>query len=105
MEKGVLRHAVKDLLPYEILMRKKSPYPKTYDPQYTDIIVDMFRDDVLNNNSPLLQLFDADNLNTLCNEAKPRMPWFGQLMSTPQLRAYLWQIDRWLNAYNISINI
>ena len=31
-EKGLLREAMKDYLPEEILWRKKSPYPKTHHP-------------------------------------------------------------------------
>ena len=33
-EKGLLRYVVKDLLPSEIVDRKKSPYPKTHNPTY-----------------------------------------------------------------------
>ena len=33
-EKSLLRHAFKDILPPELLYRKKSPYPKTYNPNY-----------------------------------------------------------------------
>ncbi|MDE6110769.1 MAG: asparagine synthase (glutamine-hydrolyzing), partial [Eubacterium sp.] len=33
-EKGVLRKAFEDVLPYEITWRKKSPYPKTHNPVY-----------------------------------------------------------------------
>ena len=33
-EKGLLRHAFRDLLPKEIITRKKSPYPKTWNPDY-----------------------------------------------------------------------
>ena len=32
-EKGLLRYAMDGLLPEEVLWRKKSPYPKTYDPR------------------------------------------------------------------------
>ena len=34
VEKALLRDACKDLLPPELLYRKKSPYPKTYSPRY-----------------------------------------------------------------------
>ena len=33
-EKGLLRYVVRDLLPDEIVNRKKSPYPKTHNPNY-----------------------------------------------------------------------
>ncbi|MGN0977582.1 MAG: asparagine synthase (glutamine-hydrolyzing), partial [Faecousia sp.] len=38
MEKGLLRHAVAGLLPEEVLYRKKSPYPKTFDPRYEQLM-------------------------------------------------------------------
>ena len=31
-EKGILRRALKEILPEDILMRRKSPYPKTHNP-------------------------------------------------------------------------
>ena len=34
-EKGLLRKAMEGYLPDEIIYRKKSPYPKTYNPSYT----------------------------------------------------------------------
>ena len=36
--KGLLRPAGEGLLPSEILWRKKSPYPKTYDPAYEKML-------------------------------------------------------------------
>ena len=42
-EKGLLREAVKDLLPEQVLFRKKSPYPKTFDPEYTRLAEEKLR--------------------------------------------------------------
>ena len=36
-EKGLLRHAVEGILPEKVLWRKKSPYPKTFDPKYRSV--------------------------------------------------------------------
>lgn len=36
--KGLLRHAGEGILPKEILWRRKSPYPKTYDPHYEALL-------------------------------------------------------------------
>ena len=35
-EKGILRKALEGFLPTEVLYRKKSPYPKTHNPEYTE---------------------------------------------------------------------
>ena len=37
-EKGLLRTAMAGLLPDEVLWRKKSPYPKTWDPRYREMV-------------------------------------------------------------------
>ena len=34
-----------------------------------------------------------------------KRPWFGQLMTGPQLMAYLVQVDIWLKTYNPKIEI
>ena len=39
VEKALLRDACKDLLPAELLHRKKSPYPKTYHPGYEKLLI------------------------------------------------------------------
>ena len=36
--KGLLRAAGEGILPDEVLYRRKSPYPKTYDPNYEKIL-------------------------------------------------------------------
>ena len=42
MEKKLLRDACKDLLPPQLLYRKKSPYPKTYSPVYEALLAERF---------------------------------------------------------------
>jgi asparagine synthase (glutamine-hydrolysing) len=34
-----------------------------------------------------------------------KTPWFGQLMTGPQLIAYLYQFDLWAEEYNIILKI
>ncbi len=50
-EKGLLREAFKDLLPTEIINRKKSPYPKTHHPKYAQIVSTLLKDRLKNKNS------------------------------------------------------
>ena len=104
-EKGLLRKALKGILPDEIIERKKSPYPKTHHPEYTKL-VKMRMINILNqNNSPILKLIDLDKVReiVLTGGASYIKPWFGQLMTGPQLIAYLIQLNIWLNEYNIEI--
>lgn len=107
IEKGLLRRAVADLLPQELLMRKKSPYPKTYHPEYAAAIVRRLRAILADPSAPILQLIDADEVMRIMAGplSAAQTPWFGQLMAGPQMLAYLIQINQWLLRYRIEIAV
>ncbi|MGL4338120.1 MAG: asparagine synthase (glutamine-hydrolyzing) [Turicibacter sp.] len=104
MEKGLLRKALDGVLPDEVLYRKKNPYPKTHNPQYTAIVQGLLREALADNTSILHELFDADKLYRLANSQDEIItrPWFGQLMTQPQLIAYLYQFHIWYRDYKIT---
>lgn len=103
-EKGILRAAMKDLLPEEIIKRKKSPYPKTHNPLYLNIVREKLRDVLDDPGSPILQIIDKNNVKGLLeNESAFIKPMYGQLMTTPQVYAYLLQVNYWLSKYNVEI--
>ena len=106
-EKGILRDAYKDLLPQEIVNRKKNPYPKTHNPKNTKIVTKLLKKRLKNKNSILYKLFDREELNKLIETKGESFdsPWFGQLMTGPQLLAFLYQLDIWANIYKIIIEI
>lgn len=106
-EKGLLREAFKDCLPKEITYRKKNPYPKTHNPKYTKIIGKMLSKRLKNKKSILYKIFDEEKLNELIktNGESFKEPWFGQLMTGPQLLAFLYQIDVWAKTYKIILEI
>ena len=100
-EKSLLRSAVRDLLPDKILRRKKSPYPKTHHPAYEERITAMLGERLARPESVLHELLDRTKLeNVLRGE---NVTWFGQLMSRPQLIAWLYQVDVWFDEYNIDL--
>lgn len=104
-EKGLLRKALHGILPEEIIYRKKSPYPKTHNPIYTQIVCDMLHEILQNKNAPLFTLINKEFAQKLVDtkgEAYTR-PWFGQLMTGPQLIAYLVQLSIWLEHYKVQI--
>ena len=101
-EKGLLREAMKEYLPNEILWRKKSPYPKTHNPNYLKTVRDRLSDVISNSNSPLLRIAKKSELEKLLTDNKSQ-PWYGQLMTTPQTVAYFLQIDYWMKKYNVKI--
>lgn len=106
-EKALLREAFKDLLPEEITNRKKNPYPKTHNPKYTKIVTQLLKRRLKNKNSILYKIFDQEKLNELIiSEGNSfKSPWFGQLMTGPELIAYLYQFDIWADHYKIKLEI
>ncbi len=104
-EKGLLRHVVKDLLPKEIVERKKSPYPKTHNPSYLKAVKEMLTEIMKDSNAPINNLLNRNYiLDILQTDGKAfSRPWFGQLMTGPQLMAYLCQVNMWLEMYKPEI--
>jgi len=99
--KSLLREACRDLLPAELLNRKKSPYPKTYHPGYEKLLKERLSEIISNKNSPIQPMIDAKKVQAFIKEpAVYGKPWFGQLMAGPQLMAYLIQINYWLKEYS-----
>ena len=106
-EKGLLRYIMKDELPKEIVDRKKSPYPKTWNPTYLKKVKGMLTDIMQNSESPITNLLNKEDImNILNTDGKSfTRPWFGQLMTGPQLMAYLCQVNMWLETYKPEIEI
>ena len=101
-EKGLLRYAMQGVLPEKVLYRKKSPYPKTFDPKYLELVSQKLRDVAGNPESPILQLVRRDSLEKLLT-AEFTWPWYGQLMRLPQTIAFMLQVNRWMELYHITI--
>lgn len=99
-EKGLLRCAMKDYLPDEVLWRKKSPYPKTHNPAYRNAVSALLDDIIADDSSPLLQFIKKEELQKLSKTDKAQ-PWYGQLMTTPQTIAYFVQFNYWLEKFNV----
>lgn len=101
-EKGLLREAFKNELPKSVLERKKSPFPKTYHPQYTEYVSKLLKEE-MKHNDLLTYYFDYDALNELIETQGNSfsLPWYGQLMKGPQLIGYLYQFSKWLTMYHV----
>ncbi len=106
-EKGLLRYIMKDELPKEIVDRKKSPYPKTWNPTYLKKVKGMLTEIMQNPESPITSLLNKDDILEILNTDGKSFsrPWFGQLMTGPQLMAYLCQVNMWLETYKPEIEI
>lgn len=100
-EKGLLRKAFEDILPTEIVWRKKSPYPKTHNPSYKAEIDKEFLEMVNDKSSPIFEILNRQELLKLA-DTTDIIYWYGQLMATPQTKAYLLQINYWIKELNVT---
>lgn len=101
--KQVLRDAAEGLLPEDVRLRPKSPYPKTHNPLYEQLVragVLALLDDP---NAPIQALVDAKILREglLRDAGDYGRPWFGQLMAGPQMLGYLIQVNAWMEEFGI----
>jgi asparagine synthase (glutamine-hydrolysing) len=101
IEKAVLRDACADVLPDNVLHRKKSPYPKTHNPLYEQMVLELLRQVLDDKSSILRELLRPDIVSDLAN--LQNITWFGQLMARPQLIAYLVQLDFWFRHYHVEL--
>jgi asparagine synthase (glutamine-hydrolysing) len=100
-EKALLRKAMSDFLPDRILNRKKSPYPKTHNPKYEQTVYAILMSRLTKKDSLLNQLLNKEAFEKFLESGSTT--WFGQLMSKPQLLAWLIQLDFWFEMYNINV--
>ena len=99
--KSLLVECGKKYLPNEILYRKKTPYPKTYDPNYEKLLGQMVWEEYASNPS-LQTIIDKKKLESFINSPKDYgKPWYGQLMAGPQMLAYVLQIGYWMRKYQL----
>lgn len=103
-EKGLLREAMRDYLPPEVLWRKKSPYPKTHNPNYLEAVSQMLADVLADPKAPILQLVQREKLERLLTNPES-IQWYGQLMTRPQIIAYFVQLNYWMQKYAVTLRL
>lgn len=104
-EKGIVRKAMAGVLPDDVLWRKKSPYPKTHNPDYMALMLKRFTRLSAEKDFRLAEILDRGKIAELI-ETEGRSftkNWYGQLMAAPQLFAYLIQTEFWLRKYDVQI--
>lgn len=101
-EKGLVREAFSPFLPQKIVWRKKSPYPKTHNPIYFNAVKKLLKEILDNSNAPIWNYADKQSLKTLYETDGKifDVPWYGQLMTAPQIFAYFFSVNYWLEQYN-----
>lgn len=98
-EKGLLRHAVSGLIPEVVRLRKKSPYPKTFDPRYGDLITSLLQE-LLLKDAPVWHLISRERIREILQKGTME-PFYGQLMRLPQFAAWVLQVNLWLEHDNV----
>lgn len=102
--KNLLIEAGKEYLPPEVLYRKKSPYPKTYDPNYEKLLSSHLLEMLESGGSKLSIICDLDKVKSfICSDKDYGRPWYGQLMAGPQMLAYMIQVGYWMEKYGLSV--
>jgi asparagine synthase (glutamine-hydrolysing) len=103
--KGILRRALAGVLPDDVRLRRKSPYPKTHNPAFLAATRAWAEECVEDPASPLRPLLDLPAVReAMRTDAATLSPaWFGQTMGAAQWFAYLGQLDTWFRAYRVRI--
>lgn len=101
--KGILRLALRGLLPDDVLFRPKNPYPSTPNPLYLESMRQKALEISEDSRSALFHFLDRRAVQTLAREQHDPMslPWFSQLMGLAQYFSYVVQLDDWLRTYRI----
>ena len=105
-EKGILRKAMRGVLPDDMLARKKSPYPKTHRPDYAAAVRRRLAEVLDDPNAPIVPLLNVPHVRRLVAGEDPQSdesPFFGQLMTGPQTLAYLLQVNTWMKKYRVRV--
>ena len=102
VSKNILREAAKGILPEDVRLRRKSPYPKTHNPFYEMAIKAELLSIIDDPNAPILALCDRGKLLSLAQgDFDYGKPFFGQLMAGPQFIGYLVQLNTLLDKYDV----
>jgi len=103
MEKGLLRAAAADLLPADLLNRRKSIYPGSADPAYERAIEAQMGQLLARPDAPLFSLISRQRL-TEAYAADPQLP--GTMAIRPSSTtptAFLLDVNRWLEFSGVTI--
>lgn len=102
--KGVLRAAFENILTPGVAWRKKSPYPKMFHPAYFPRVLELYRWRLERPGGALPQMVDRGTLERLAEDPDGlKEPWYGQLMQTPQVFAWLVMLDAWMERFHVEL--
>ncbi|GHH43332.1 asparagine synthase (glutamine-hydrolyzing) [Lentzea cavernae] len=98
-EKSLLRAAVADLLPSEVLHRRKSAYPATFSPAHGAAVRSALDAVLTSGDSPLADLLDVPKVRALAEGRTEMMTMADNL----HLLLPIVEVDRWLRTYDVTV--
>ena len=103
IEKGLLRAAAIDLLPADLVNRRKSIYPGAADPAYEQAVDLQMSRLLADSGAPLFTLISRERLAE-AYAADPRLPGMVAVRPSPTTAAaFLLEINRWLEDSGVTI--
>ncbi|HEY1641607.1 MAG TPA: asparagine synthase (glutamine-hydrolyzing) [Streptosporangiaceae bacterium] len=103
IEKGLLRRACADLLPPQIVARRKSIYPASTDPAYAHAVQAQMRGLLRQPRAPLFDIVDHGRL-TEAFGADPALPGLMGIQPSPWApAAFLLDVNAWLTEYQVAL--
>ncbi|MEO3975565.1 asparagine synthase (glutamine-hydrolyzing) [Streptomyces sp. CAU 1734] len=100
--KGLLRDAVRDLLPPQVADRPKSGYPSTPAVRYTEVLTARARELLADSQAPVFDLVDRETVRRALAEGRP-LPSPRTAPNPVGGLDHLVQIDEWLRAYRVGL--
>ncbi len=101
VSKNILREALVGILPEDVRLRRKSPYPKTHDPHYEAAVKKKLGEVISDPSARITAFADKRKLEgILTGSFDYGKPFFGQLMAGPQFIGFLLQVEYWLRIYS-----
>ncbi|GAA5015220.1 asparagine synthase (glutamine-hydrolyzing) [Kitasatospora paranensis] len=100
--KGLLRDAVRDLLPPQVTDRPKSGYPSTPAVRYTEVLTARAHDLLADPNAPVFDLVDRAGVRRHLTEGRP-LPSPRTAPNPVGGLDHLVQVDEWLRAYRVGL--
>ncbi|MFF7249328.1 asparagine synthase (glutamine-hydrolyzing) [Embleya sp. NPDC008237] len=101
-EKHLLRRAVADLLPAEVVHRRKSAFPANPDPGYAAALRERVADLLADRDAPVFDLVDRAAVTALVEAGRP-LPSPRAASSATAGLGYLLGVDAWLRAYHVRV--
>jgi len=101
IEKGVLRKAIEDLLPHDVVWRRKSGYPVAQMAEYQKALWAAMRELLASNNEPVWQFTDKQVVKKLLDEQEGNInewTWLNHI-------SYILEMNTWIKDLHIRVSL